>query len=82
MGCGVLFKQIWVNYTVIFHQPEIRWLGGYSPHKPPFGVRSGEVVVIHPEQITLCPSEVTPLLLAQHVTTKRELTPVDFESNS
>ena len=27
----------------------IRWLGGYSPHKPPFEVRSCEGVIIHPE---------------------------------
>ena len=33
---------------IICHQPEIRWLGGYSPHKPPFGVRSCEVVIIYP----------------------------------
>ena len=26
-------------YTIL-GEPEIRWLGGYSPHKPPFGVRS------------------------------------------
>ena len=32
----------------IFHQPEIWWLGGYSPHKPPFGARSCEVVIFHP----------------------------------
>ena len=29
----------------VFHQPEIR-LGGYSPHKPPFGVWSCEVTQI------------------------------------
>ena len=30
---------------------EIRWLGGYSPHKPQnFGVRPCEVVIVHPEQ--------------------------------
>ena len=34
----------------MFHQPEIRWLGGYSPRKPPFGVRSCEVGIIHPDQ--------------------------------
>ena len=25
-------------------------VGGYSPHQPPFGVRSCEVVIIHPER--------------------------------
>ena len=34
----------WVNYK--FHQPEIRWFGGYSPHKPPFGVRSRKIGVL------------------------------------
>ena len=28
------------GWIIIFHQPEIRWFGGYSPHKPPFGVNS------------------------------------------
>ena len=30
------------------HPSKIRWLGGYSPNKPPFGVRSCEVAMIHP----------------------------------
>ena len=32
------FELLYV--CIIFHQPEMRWLGGYSPHKPPFGVNS------------------------------------------
>ena len=52
-------------FTIIFHQPEIRWLGEYSPHKPPFGVRSCEVVIIHPDY---CPCSKRPLLkgIRQH----------------
>ena len=38
----------------MFHQPEIRWLGGYSPHKPPLGVRSLQVAMIHPKE-RFCP---------------------------
>ena len=34
-------------------EPEIRWLEGYSPHKPPFGVRSCEVATIHPGDFAL-----------------------------
>ena len=37
--------------TTPSNKPEIRWFGGYSPHKPPFGVRSCEVVIIHPESL-------------------------------
>ena len=34
--------------------PETMWLGAYSPQKPPFGVRSCEVVLIHPTAILTC----------------------------
>ena len=40
----------------LFHQPEIRWIENYSPHKPPFGATC-EVVIIHPD---LC---LTPVLV-------------------
>ena len=42
----------------IFHQPEIRWLEGYSPNKPPFGVRACEVVIIHPDVSNGCKMEI------------------------
>ena len=38
-GCFVL------SDFLMFHSAEIRWLGSYSPSKPPFGVRSSEVFV-------------------------------------
>ena len=38
--------HIWVNYNT---SPTC--LGGYSPHKPPFGVRSCEVVITHPDHV-------------------------------
>ena len=43
------FQQLQLSARRIFHQPEIRWWGGHSPHKLPFGVRSCEVVITHPE---------------------------------
>ena len=36
------------NFVQIMHLVDPRWLGGYSPHEPPFGVRSCEVVILHP----------------------------------
>ena len=38
-GATLFPSFIWVNsYISPGHQPEIRWLEGCSPHKPPFGV--------------------------------------------
>ena len=39
--------QPFCRICFILHQPEIRRLGSSSAHKPPFGVRSGEVFLIH-----------------------------------
>ena len=30
--------------SIIIYQPENMWFGGYSPHQPPFGVRSSCLV--------------------------------------
>ena len=41
---GSVEVSIWVNYNIL--PINLRWLGGYSPQKPPFGVRSCEVLMI------------------------------------
>ena len=52
-------ERVWVKTClstvlgeiIMLHQPEIRWFGGYSQHKPPFGVcsRSFEVAITSPQ---------------------------------
>ena len=50
MGIIKNTHKVITGCITILHQPEIRWLGGI-PHKinSPFGVRSCEVVIIHPD---------------------------------
>ena len=44
------FYDIWPN-EIIFHQPRFPWNKRISLTKPPFGVRSGEVAIIWPNDI-------------------------------
>ena len=63
--------NIWANYNLIFHQPEIRWLEGYSPHKPPFGVRSCEVGIIHQKHTMSALNSHSTLKIATCPTTNK-----------
>ena len=52
----VSFLLLWLSkksgQIIIFHQPSFPWNKGISLTKPPFGVRSCEVAIIWPEEIS------------------------------
>ena len=50
-----LQTKSWIKsgQIIIFHQPRFPWNKGIPLTKPPFGVRSCEVAIIWPDQITL-----------------------------